>query len=102
MNVRQMVDFHFKRNAVATVACIPIAVAEASSFGIVQTDEEGRITGFQEKPERNPITMPGRSHPLPGLHGQLHLHPGPLAEALYSDAKAESHHDFGRNFCPTW
>jgi glucose-1-phosphate adenylyltransferase len=100
MNVRQMVDFHLKRNAVATVACIPIPVAEASSFGIVQTDEEGRITGFQEKPERNPVTMPGDPTRCLGSMGNYIFAPGPLAEALYSDAKDESHHDFGRNILP--
>src|SRR3982751_1013465 len=54
MNVRQMVGFHMQRNAVATVACIPIPVSEASSFGIVKTDVEGRIIGFQEKPDKDP------------------------------------------------
>src|SRR3954471_6069774 len=59
MNVRQMTDFHFERNAIATVACLPVPVSAAHEFGIVQVDEQQRVIGFQEKPESNPITIPG-------------------------------------------
>jgi glucose-1-phosphate adenylyltransferase len=100
MNVGQMVDFHRRKNALATVACIPIPVEEASSFGIVQTDDEGRITGFQEKPERNPATLPGDPTRCLASMGNYIFAPAPLAEALMTDAKAESHHDFGRNILP--
>jgi glucose-1-phosphate adenylyltransferase len=100
MNVRQMVNFHTQRNAVATVACIPIPVSEASSFGIVETDTEGRIISFQEKPERDPITMPGDPTRCLASMGNYIFAPGPLADALLDDAKAESHHDFGRNILP--
>ena len=100
MNVRQMVNFHIQRNAVATVACIPIPVSEASSFGIVETDTEGRIIGFQEKPERDPTTIPGDPTRCLASMGNYIFAPGPLAESLMADAKAESHHDFGRNILP--
>jgi glucose-1-phosphate adenylyltransferase len=100
MNVGQMVNFHRQRNAVATVACIPIPVSEAGSFGIVETDEDGRITGFQEKPDRDPVTIPGDPTRCLASMGNYIFAPGPLAEALVADAKAESHHDFGRNILP--
>jgi glucose-1-phosphate adenylyltransferase len=100
MNVRQMVNFHVQRNAVATVACIPIPIEEAGSFGIVETDTDGRIIGFQEKPDRDPITMPGDPTRCLASMGNYIFAPGPLAESLISDAKAESHHDFGRNILP--
>ena len=100
MNVRQMVSFHTQRNAVATVACIPIPVSEASSFGIVEIDTEGRIISFQEKPERDPITIPGDPTRCLASMGNYIFAPGPLADALVVDAKAESHHDFGRNILP--
>jgi glucose-1-phosphate adenylyltransferase len=100
MNVRQMVEFHRRKNALATVACIPIAKAEAPSFGIVKTDAEWKITGFQEKPEANPITMPGDPTRCLASMGNYIFAPGPLAEALMADAGRESHHDFGRNILP--
>jgi glucose-1-phosphate adenylyltransferase len=100
MNVRQMVDFHEARNAVATVACIPTPISDASSFGIVQTDADGRITGFQEKPDRDAFTMPGDPTRVLASMGNYIFAPGPLAAALARDAEAESHHDFGRNILP--
>ncbi len=77
MNVRQMTDYHFERGAVATIACLPIPVSAASEFGIVQVDDQQRVIGFQEKPERDPGHDPRRSHPLPGVDGQLRVHARP-------------------------
>ena len=100
MNVQQMVAFHTQRGAVATVACIPIPVSEASSFGVVETDTSGRIIAFHEKPERDPATIPGDPTRCLASMGNYIFAPGPLADALVSDAQAESHHDFGRNILP--
>ncbi len=56
MDVRQMIDFHIKNNAVVTVAARPVPIELASSFGVIVTDSEKRIIGFQEKPKK-PIPM---------------------------------------------
>jgi glucose-1-phosphate adenylyltransferase len=101
MNVRQMTDFHFQKKAIATVACLPILKAEASQFGIVQVDPEGRIIGFQEKPERDPITIPGDPEHCLASMGNYAFEPGPLTDELRADAGRESHHDFGRDILPT-
>jgi len=101
MNVRQMTDYHFERGAVATIACLPIPVSAAHEFGIVQVDDQQRVIGFQEKPERDPITIPGDpAHCLASM-GNYVFAPGPLVEELRADAERESHHDFGRNILPT-
>jgi glucose-1-phosphate adenylyltransferase len=101
MNVRQMTDYHFEHNAVATIACLPIPVSAAHEFGIVQVDDQQRVIGFQEKPERDPITIPGDpTHCLASM-GNYVFAPGPLVEELRADAERESHHDFGRNILPT-
>ncbi|HEX3693885.1 MAG TPA: glucose-1-phosphate adenylyltransferase [Polyangia bacterium] len=101
MNVRQMTDFHFQKRAVATVACLPVSKDEASQFGIVQVDDEGRIIGFQEKPERDPITIPGDPEHCLASMGNYVFEPGLLVEELRADASRESHHDFGRDILPT-
>jgi glucose-1-phosphate adenylyltransferase len=101
MNVRQMTDFHFQKRAIATVACLPILKAEASQFGIVQVDEDGRIIGFQEKPERDAITIPGDPEHCLASMGNYVFEPGPLVDELRADAGRESHHDFGRDILPT-
>jgi glucose-1-phosphate adenylyltransferase len=77
MNIRQMTDFHFEKKAIATIACLPIKKSEANQFGIVQVDDEGRVVGFQEKPDKDPHHDPGRSRALPGLDGQLRLRARP-------------------------
>lgn len=101
MNIRQMTDFHHQKNAVATIACLPIPVAEAHQFGIVQIDAEGRVVGFQEKPERNPITIPGDPEHCLGSMGNYVFQPGPLIEELRADSERQTYHDFGRDILPT-
>ena len=45
-----MLDYHKKHNADITIAVMPVPIEEASRFGICITDDEGRITDFEEKP----------------------------------------------------
>ena len=46
-----MLDFHKANNADVTIATMPVPYEEASRFGIVLTDDDNRITEFEEKPE---------------------------------------------------
>lgn len=102
MNVRQMVDFHRERDALATVACIPVPKEEASSFGIMQVDSQGRIVGFEEKPKENPKTIPGDPTKCLASMGNYIFQPDILAEALLADARRESRHDFGHDVIPAF
>ena len=45
-----MLDYHKENNADVTIAAMPVPIEEASRFGIVITDDSGKITEFQEKP----------------------------------------------------
>ena len=58
MDPRQMVDQHRARGAGVTVAAIPVPRAEASQFGVIEADHDGRIIAFHEK-SASPPTMPG-------------------------------------------
>lgn len=51
MNFRHLLEQHIKSNADVTVATIPVNRSDAGSFGIMQIDEEERITRFVEKPQ---------------------------------------------------
>ena len=51
MDYEVMLDFHKANNADVTIATMPVPYEEASRFGIVLTDEDNRITEFEEKPE---------------------------------------------------
>ncbi len=100
MDVSQMVKFHEKKEALVSIAAIPVPIEEASEFGVIQVDEEWRITGFQEKPE-NPTPMP--SDPTKALvsMGNYIFDKDKLSELLNSDNDCElSSHDFGKDILP--
>ena len=50
MDYEVMLDYHKAHNADVTIAAMPVPMEEASRFGIVIADEDGRIQEFQEKP----------------------------------------------------
>ena len=50
MDYEVMLDYHKQHNAECTIAVMPVPMEEAKRFGIMITDENGRITDFEEKP----------------------------------------------------
>ncbi len=58
MDPRQMVDQHIESGAAVTVAAIPVPIHEATEFGIIEADSDGKIIRFVEKPAEPPA-MPG-------------------------------------------
>jgi NDP-sugar pyrophosphorylase family protein len=50
VNLADVLEFHARNEAEATILLTP--VEDASAFGVVPTDDEGRVTGFIEKPPR--------------------------------------------------
>ena len=53
MDYAKMLQFHKKKDAACTIAMLEVPWEEASRFGLMFTDDEGRITAFEEKP-KNP------------------------------------------------
>jgi glucose-1-phosphate adenylyltransferase len=51
MDYKIMLDYHKANNADITIAAMPVPMEEAKRFGIVVTDDDNRITEFEEKPE---------------------------------------------------
>ena len=49
LDLGALAGFHRERGAVATIALTP--VEDARAFGLVETDENGRVLAFREKPE---------------------------------------------------
>ena len=52
MDYEVMLDFHKANGAEVTIAVMPVPMEEASRFGIMITDENRKITEFEEKPEK--------------------------------------------------
>ncbi|MGC6174378.1 glucose-1-phosphate adenylyltransferase [Lacrimispora sp. 38-1] len=50
MDYEVMLEYHKANNADITIAAMPVPIEEASRFGILITDENNRITEFEEKP----------------------------------------------------
>lgn len=52
MDYTYMLNFHKRKKASATVAVIPVAMSDATRFGIMNTDQTDRIIEFEEKPAK--------------------------------------------------
>ncbi|MDD3277277.1 MAG: glucose-1-phosphate adenylyltransferase [Lachnospiraceae bacterium] len=93
MNYANMLKEHKACNADASIAVIEVPLKEASRFGIMNADENGRIYEFEEKPE----------HPKSRLAsmGIYIFNWKMLRKMLVADIKnPESHHDFGKDIIP--
>jgi glucose-1-phosphate adenylyltransferase len=100
MNIRQMAECHWLKNAEVTVAALPVRIEEASQFGVMEVDSEWRIVGFEEKPAR-PKAIPGEPDWALASMGNYIFETKLLLEALANDApKAQSSHDFGIDIIP--
>ena len=100
MDYQVMLVEHVDSGAEATVACVEVPLAEASAFGGVETDGDGRVVRFDEKPAR-PRPRPGRDDAALASMGIYVFDADFLYAALSRDAAdPQSQHDFGRNIIP--
>ena len=88
-----MLQEHIENGADCTIAVIDVPLEEASRFGIMTTDEKGRITEFAEKPENPKSTQASM--------GVYIFSTDALIKYLEEDeANPESENDFGKNVIP--
>jgi glucose-1-phosphate adenylyltransferase len=101
MNYQRMLQQHVDAGADVTVATIEMDIAQtARQFGIIETDENWRIIGFEEKPEH---PKPSRSNPAKcnSSMGVYIFNTQLLIPILIADAEdPNSTHDFGRDILP--
>jgi glucose-1-phosphate adenylyltransferase len=96
MDYAKMLRFHNDRRAGVTLAVIEVPSEDASRFGVLEVDENDRITGFLEKPKHIP----------PGVQvlasmGIYIFDMSVLEPALEEDARdPDSSHDFGKDILP--
>lgn len=99
-DVSQMEAAHRRTGAALTVAAFPVPVEEATAFGVIQIDADGRVVGFQEKPD-NPAEMPGRPGYALVSMGNYIFEARSLVRALVEDAaNPDSTSDFGKDIIP--
>lgn len=98
MDVQQMIDFHQAHDAHVTVSAVPVAVREASAFGIISTDAQCRIRQFQEKPEQ-PQAMPNDPARAYASMGNYVFKTDTLVDIL-REAHRRGELDFGHHVLP--
>jgi len=100
MDYQRMLAEHVESGAELTLACIEVPLAQARSFGVVQVDADGWISGFAEKPPQ-PQPLPGRPDVALASMGNYVFDAETLYAALSRDAAAPaSTRDFGADVIP--
>ncbi len=93
MDYGPMLAFHQQRNADVTLGAVVIPIEEGHRFGILETDAEGRVISFEEKPEQPRGTL--------GSMGIYVFSRDALVRVLIANAQAADRHDFGHDIIPT-
>jgi glucose-1-phosphate adenylyltransferase len=100
MDPRQMVAQHIESGAGVTVAGIRVPRAEASAFGVIDSDPDKRVVDFLEKPA-DPPGLPDSPEESYASMGNYVFTTEALLEALKQDADDEgSVHDMGASMMP--
>lgn len=93
MNYDPMITFHRDHQADLTIASIRVPIQEASRFGILEIDENYRVTSFIEKPKEPPsnlVNMGVYVFSIDVLDREL----------WYDHTRKDSSHDFGKDVIP--
>jgi glucose-1-phosphate adenylyltransferase len=100
MDYAALIRYHRERGAELTVACMPVPLAAASAFGVVELDDDDRILRFHEKPKR-PVAIPDDPGSALASMGIYVFDMRVLCAALRcDDPPAAANHDFGRHVIP--
>lgn len=93
MDYSKMLSYHRQSGADATIAVLPVPMKEASRFGIMNTDEVGRIVEFEEKPKQPKSNLASM--------GIYIFDWKQLRKMLVTDMDdPQSNHDFGKDIIP--
>ncbi len=93
MDYSKMIAKHKENNADCTIASIDVPISEASRFGILNTNEDGSIYEFDEKPAK-----PKSTNASMGIYVFTW---SKLCKYLIEDeANENSSHDFGKDVLP--
>ncbi|MEM0988333.1 MAG: glucose-1-phosphate adenylyltransferase [Pseudomonadota bacterium] len=100
MDYSMMLADHVEAGADVTVGCVEVPRKEASGFGVMDVDANGRIIDFVEKPA-DPPAMPGKPDTSLASMGIYVFETERLIEVLRDDAQnPNSSHDFGKDIIP--
>src|SRR5215813_9356233 len=97
-----MVEHHHRHGADITIATTQVLPEDAARFGVVQVNEDYRVTGFEEKPRHgNPVRSLFNPPMVSASMGIYIFNTDVLLRLLREDAeKPGSSHDFGKDVIP--
>jgi len=101
MDYAKMLQRHIDSGAEVSVATIEVPAAEAArQFGVIETDKDWRIVGFEEKPAA-PKTSPHKATHCNASMGVYIFNTQLLIPTLMADSEdPKSAHDFGKDIIP--
>lgn len=100
MDYRDLLKTHLETGAEVTVAAVEVPRSEASSFGVLQVDDQYRVLSFTEKP-KDPEPIPGDPQNCLASMGIYAFRAETLYSLLDEDARdLSSSHDFGKDIIP--
>jgi glucose-1-phosphate adenylyltransferase len=100
MDPAQMIEQHVQTGAGVTVAGLRVPRQEATEFGVIDAEADGKVRGFLEKPA-DPPGLPGSPEESFASMGNYVFTTDALLEALRADAEDEdSAHDMGGSIMP--
>ena len=91
MDYGVMLDFHKENNADVTIATMPVSMEEASRFGIVIADDDGKINDFEEKPEKPRSNLASMG---------IYIFSWPVLRDALISLKDQQSCDFGKHIIP--
>jgi glucose-1-phosphate adenylyltransferase len=100
MDYEIMLRQHFESQANVTVGCLTVPRADAAAFGVMATDQDGRITSFLEKPADPPGTPEDPDVSLASMG--IYVFNWPYLRALLQKDALDpnSSNDFGNDLIP--
>ena len=96
MDYGRFLRYHIEKNADITIGLIETGLDMAYNYGIAEVDEDYQIHGFQEKPRKNPKTIPGDPDKVLASMGIYIFNTDILLSALQLKDK----NDFGKDIIP--
>ncbi len=94
MDYSKMLEAHKKKMADATISVFEVPIEEACRFGIMNTEEDGKVFEFEEKPSEPKSNLASM--------GVYIFTWSVLRKYLIADnEKEDSDYDFGKNIIPT-
>jgi glucose-1-phosphate adenylyltransferase len=95
MNYLQLLAFHHEKRASLTISTVRVKTSEAArKLGVMETDNQYRLVGFQEKPDA-PLEMPGNPGYCLASMGVYLFNVDTLMHSLENDEG-----DFGKEIIP--